>query len=337
MGQASGGAAGAGAAGPGGAEGAGNAGAASGNAGNEGLGGTGSGGDGGGDYGNGGLIQQAIQQIPIDPNRPFTDFEQAGLFGANEAHNLFQQGPITPYGGPQVAGFGNATNQAHNQIQNAATGNPYLAGATQQVSNMMTTENPFLQGFQGFSQQQNQHLDAIHQRGAEDLQNRMNSQFGASGRSGSGYHSLTQGRALGDYSANLYGTAYDNQQNRNLAALNGGSSAYQNQNTQRMQAAGMLPMLNDAKFDDMRMLQNVGNQQDTMNQLQLDDKVNAHNAAQNSGWANLNNFQNIVNGASSTQQPTTQGPDRNDAIDALSGLTTAAAIYYGNKRYGDKS
>ena len=260
----------------------------------------------------------------VEPGN-FPNLEQAGTYGANEAYNLYNQGPALPFGGPQVAGFGNTTNQAHNQITNAATGNPYLAGATQQVSNLTTDQNPFLQGFNDFSQQQNQHLDAINERGMNDIQDRMNSQFGAGGRSGSGFHSLTQGRAMGDYSASLYGNAFDNQQNRNLAALNGGSAAFENQNMRKLEAAGMLPDLNNAKFDDARMLQGVGREQDIMSQLQLDDRVNAHNTAQNSGWANLQNYQNIVNGVSNTQQPSE--PDRNSTSDTLGDIATAAAIY----------
>ena len=272
---------------------------------------------------------------PIATGQPgnFENLEQAGVYGGNQAFDLYNQGPATPFAGQTVAGFGGTTNNAHNQITGLATGNQHLPGATQRVSDLTTESNPFLQGFNSFSDQQNQHLDSIHNRGANDLQDRLNSQFGGGGRSNSGMHSLTTGRALGDYSASLYGNAYDAQQNRNLQALNGGSNAYQGQTNSQLYAANMLPGLNDAKFDDARELQGIGGAQDIMSQLQLDGEINQHNTAENSGWNNLQNYMNIVNGVSPTQQPAgaPAPPRSNSTTDTLSDLLTAYAVYNGGK------
>lgn len=287
-------------------------------------------GDGGGGYNpytNPYAAPAAPAHNPGIDGGQFENLEQAGVYGANQAFDEYKLGPATPYGGSGVAGFGNTTNNAHNQITGLATGNPYLANATQQVSNLTTETNPFLAGFKGFDNQQNESLDAVYNRGANELQDRMNSQFGGSGRSGSGYHSQTTGNALGDYSASLYGNAYDADQNRKLQALQAGSNAYLGQGSQQMQAASMIPELNNAKFDDARMLQGVGRDHDVMSQFQLDDEINRHNTEQNSGWANLQNYQNVINGLSPTQQQNIPDNDPNKLTQAIGLAGTVASFF----------
>lgn len=341
-------------------------------------------GGGGGEEEYNGYFYPTSAPVPVPVPGMFKNLEEAGVYGAQQAYDQYNLGPVTPYDGTGVSGFGTDSTNAYNSIRGLANqGNPFLAGATNQVSGITTASNPyvnkfnanhdginnpyqqgftaqstavnpFLQGFNDFSGQQNEFLDSINQRGMNDIQDRMNSQFGGSGRSNSVYHSDSIGRSLGDYSANLYGNAYDSQQDRNLqalvggsnaynsqtanqlAAMNSGSGAYENQNTQRLnalqagsdaynsqigrqlQAAEMLPGLNDAKYDDARMLIGVGQAQDYMSQMQLDDKIKRHDIAQNSGWNNLQNYMDIINGLSPTQQPPVQQQqEKNSTLDSL--------------------
>ena len=350
----------------------------------DGLDGGGNNNGGGGDGGGNNYYNSNYNPAPAPAPEPipgmFESLEEAGVYGSQQAYDLYNLGAPTPYAGSGIAGFGADSNNAFGQIRTLANqGNPYLAGATQQVSdistatnpyidkfnnsasasdqyqqgfmNQSTAVNPFLQGFNDFSGQQNQFLDAINERGMNDIQDRLNSQFGGSGRSNSIYHTDSMGRSLGDYSANLYGNAYEGQQNRNLQALVGGSNAYNSQtanqlnalnqgNTQRtnamqlgsnaynsqisqqLEAAGMLPGLNDAKYDDARMLMGLGQTQDYMAQMQLDDKIKRHDIEQNSGWNNLQNYMNVINGLSPTQQPPQAAQQGNDTLDALATMAT---------------
>lgn len=218
----------------------------------------------------------------------FKNFKDAGKFGMNQAAALYGQGPVEQFEGPGVAGFSDASMNAFQGLQNY--GGP---------------DNPFLQGFTSFGQKQNPYLDQMFNQGADQIQDRMNSMFGGAGRGGSGYHNINTGRALGEFGTNLYGGAYDNMMNRELQALGMGSNAYQNQYNQGL--------------DYNQNLQQAGNAQDVMAQMQLDDEINRFNVDQNSGWTNLQNYQNIVNGLNPTQP---QPIDRNKAssTDKLLGL-----------------
>lgn len=261
------------------------------------------------------------------PPSKFGNLEDAGVFGANQALGIYNQGPPQLYGGPGVAGFGDTSNTAHAGIKDLATGNPYLANATGRVNDVVFGENPFLDGFRGFSDRQNKYLDASFDRGAEQIQDRLNSQFGRAGRTNSGYHVKTMGDSLGDFGATLYGNAFDAQMNRDLAALNSGSNAYNSTNTTRLNAANMLPALNDAKFSDFDRLQSLGQAQDIMSQMQLDDEITRFNEEQNSPWSNLQNYMSIVNSGSPTQQPNVPETKSNSTAQTLGTIGLLASLF----------
>ncbi|MCP4278259.1 MAG: hypothetical protein GY779_18085, partial [Gammaproteobacteria bacterium] len=235
----------------------------------------------------------------------FTDLTQAGLHAANQAYNLYGQGP-------QFAGFGDTSQQAHNQIKGLATGNQYLPQANQTVSNVMGGTNPYMQpytpdvnpfqqGFSDFGANQNTAFNQTVDNAMNRVSDATNSQFGLSGRTGSGLHAGVMTDRLGNvanqmYSDNFAGNqarnlqamqsganTYANTQARNLQAQGQGINAWQNQNTQKLAAAGMVPSLNTAKFSDVNQLQMLGATQDRMAQGGLDAEGN-----------NLQNYANIV-------------------------------------------
>lgn len=241
----------------------------------------------------------------------FKSMEDAGLHGMNEAATLYSQG-YNPYT------FGPDSMAAQQSIRNIAAGNnPYLQGALNTTQNQFTNNNPFMQGFAGFQNMQNNQLDNIFNQGADQITDKMQSQFGRAGRTGSGYHSATTGKALGDYGANLYGNAFESMQNRNLASLNQGSNAFDQGAGRSLQAASLTPGLTQSRYTDPMMLQSLG---EDIDQRSFE--------ASNSGWNNLQNYSDVLNKLQATQAaPYDLGP-RTSSTDKLLGLLgTGASLY----------
>ena len=289
--------------------------------------------------------QGPVEQYPGSRVAGFGDYSQnafSGLQGMGGPNNSF------------IQGFQNFNNQnpSLSGLQNYQSNNPFMQGFSQFNAN-----NPMLESLANFSAMQNPYLDAMSQQGQSRIADQMNSMFGSAGRGGSGYHAGTTGRALGDFETNLRGGAFDSMMNRNLQAQGLASQGYQNQNAQNLQAMGMGSnaygqdqgrnlqaqgmagdLYNTGQAQNLQAqnlgsnayqnqynqgldynsaLQGAGNMQDRMAQLQLSDEVNRFDREQNSGWDNLQNYQNIVAGLNPTQPPQREG---SSSFDKLLGL-----------------
>ena len=260
------------------------------------------------------MAQQQPVTTPNNPNMPatyanqyvapnqFGDLDQANLFGANQAQGLYGQGPQTP-------SFGNTTQQAQSMVQNQVNqGNPWIDNALSTTNNQLSQNNPFMQGFQNFGNQQNTAFEGTVNNALDNVTDRVNSQFGMAGRTNSGAHGGYMADALGNMANQMYSDNFQQNQNRNLSAMNAGAGLYNTDQNQQLQAASMLPGLANSRFDDAAMLGRVGADQDSMQQQQ-----------DNSGWNNLQNYMNIVQGTR-PGAPEQQGPSAWDKIGALTPL-----------------
>lgn len=245
-------------------------------------------------------------------NSQFDSIKDAGLYGVNQAADILQN---TPEFDPNnmLGGAAQAISDPNN---------PFLQGMQNFNTNKLQNfdvNNPFMQGFQNYQAQQNNQLGGMFDLGANKIQDKMNSMFGAAGRSGSGYHAGTTGDALGDFGTQLYGNAFDNMQNRNLQAMGMGSDAY---NTGRnMQLQGMTAgkgMDLDALTSGNQALQNQTMMQGTL----LPDILRTQ---QDAGWNGIRNYADIVGGLNGTQPP--DRPQTSSTDKLLGAGTTLAAAY----------
>ncbi len=99
--------------------------------------------------------------------------------------------------------------------------------------------NPYIDQIANFGAQQDQNFQTTVNRALEDVEDRINSQFGVAGRSQSGYHSKIMNQELGDVASQMYSDNFQDNANRALQALTTGADIYGTDEARALQAAGM--------------------------------------------------------------------------------------------------
>ena len=144
----------------------------------------------------------------------------------------------------------------------------------------------------------NPFLDQLHDRGASRItdaftnttQPRIDALFGDAGVGGGSAHALATanaarglGRGLADFSAQLYGGAYEGDQNRRLGAL------------------GMLPQLQQTQYAPGRAMMDAGMTEQQHFQNVIDANIAKHNYEKGGGAADwLTHYRNLIYPAIST-------------------------------------
>lgn len=179
--------------------------------------------------------------------------------GVQEARNLYNSSAprVAPMSDTSSAALGGIAAQARNNQLSPAASNL----ATNTLNGGMLGTNPFLQSGP------NPHLDATFNQAALATQNQLGSQFARSGRDQGASQGL-RAQQLGDLATNIYGGAYENDQNRRL-------SAYSTERGLQQGALGMSPMLSQAQYGDLDRLLGVGQTFENYQQRQLDAPGNA--------------------------------------------------------------
>ncbi|MBX6322977.1 MAG: hypothetical protein IRY94_14200 [Rhodospirillaceae bacterium] len=147
---------------------------------------------------------------------------------------------------------------------------------------------------------------AMAQRVADEVTPRVNSQFAAAGRYGSGAHAATLGRALADEIGAL---AYRN---------------YADERANQLKAAALAPQLARADYADIDRLAAVGARRDELAQALLNDEVARFNFAQALPFDKLAQYQDFITGSYGGTRTLTQPYTRGGSV--LSGLQTGAAV-----------
>lgn len=124
----------------------------------------------------------------------------------------------------------------------------------------------------------NPHLDQIYNRGADAIQDRVNSTFGASGRTGGAYHQNALTDSLGDYHAQLYGGQYANERNN------------------QMQGMLMAPELYKAKFAPEQVMLDVGGVREGYAREQIADATGRYDFYNQSPYDKYNQYLAAVTG-----------------------------------------
>ncbi len=284
------------------------------------------------------LYRQGAEYYPGSTVVPFSNQTQQGMQGLE---NQYSQDPI----GLQTAQ--NTLTGVANSNQN----NPFI----QNVQNAGAVQNDagsnVLQDFAN-NGQQNPFLDAQFNRAASQVRDNTSAMFSKAGRYGSVAHQDQLSDSLGDMANNFYGQAYETDANRrfgaaealgarqagdinrNLGAQSTAAGLNQGANSQAMQAAGMMPALNDYAGANNRGLIELGAMREGMAGQQLQDSMNRWNFGQNAGWDLLNRYNSTVQplaglGGSSTGTQPSSGPS---TLQTVAGLGMTAAGIFSDRR-----
>jgi hypothetical protein len=264
--------------------------------------------------GGGGKTQTAT--TTSEPPKYLQPFLQQGMQGAQ---SLYQQGPQQYYPGQTVVGFSPETEQALGmQTQRATTGSPVMGAANQFAANTLGGEQPLT-----FGGATNPHLDATFNRGADQIMNRLKTDFAGSGRN-TGAAMPVAGEQLGSFANDLYGGDYQNERNRMAAEIG------QNQNAQ-LSVLGMAPGLAQADYNDIDRLSQVGQAREDLTGREYEDAANRWDFGQNAQGTALDQYlsrlQGYPGGVASSSTPIY----RNQSAGALGG---AMAGYQLGNQFG---
>lgn len=145
-------------------------------------------------------------------------------FGQQQAYDWYNGGgtPVVPFSPQQEQAMGGIT-------QRATNGSPVTSAAQQYVTNTLTN-GPF----------GNPYLGQLFNQGADQIQNRLSSEFAGAGRN-VGQSEGVQGQALANFGSQLYGNAYNTGVQQQMGAL-----------------GQAIPLANQ-DYTDLYQLQGVGN------------------------------------------------------------------------------
>lgn len=227
---------------------------------------------GGGSSGGGGGTSTTTQNIPDELKPLATQY-------TTDAIALSKQ-PYTPYGGQRYTDFNSAQNTGLDMVQKRAmNGSATVDNAEQNLNQMMSGgANPY--------------LDKMYGRAAEQVQNSVNSNFSAAGRYGSGAQTDVLSQNLGDMATQMYGGAYENDQNRRMAAI------------------GMAPQFGNMEYQDASQLLNAGQIMQDQTQKPMDFQYQQFQEQQNDPYKKLAAMSGVFGsnlGGSSTTQTQQSG------------------------------
>lgn len=238
---------------------------------------------------------QTVQQTTatIDPAlQPYRDDILAGA-GALYESGVQQQYPTFD----TYAGLGDESRGALAGILDQAGQGGALTGqASTALSGIIAGE-------------ENPYLDDIVAKGSDDIANRVKAAYAAKGRYGSEDFTDALTSGIGDYQLRTRGAAYDADQNR------------------RLQAAGMAPGMDAARYADNDRALSAGLLLDADTQGQTDADIQKwmfeHGGAEQ---AALQNYAGLVSGVPAGGTTATQEPEKTFLQKLIAGLTAGAGI-----------
>lgn len=261
--------------------------------------------------GGGGGGQNTVTRTELDPAvRPYVEY------GLSEAQKLYQTPGPSYYPGQTYVSPSQTTQFGLQAAQNRAMmGSPLVPAAQAQtlanIQGAYLGGNPFFQGaFTPAAQ--------AAQQSFYDAMGNIASNASRAGRYGSPAMQNLENRALGQFSQALTNTA--------------GQLAYQNYEAERarqMAATGAAPQMAQADYQDIQQLLNVGQAQETYQEMALQDAINRFNYQQNLPAAKLQQYLSAAYG-SPQGGITTQPVYRNMGANILGGAIGGYALSGGN-------
>lgn len=232
---------------------------------------------------------------------------------AQQSQQLYNQGPATYYPGQTVTPFSNQTQQALDLTQQRATQGSGVNRAAQGYVTNTLNATPTSQ-FGGAS---NPYLDATFNRGFDQVQNRIQSDFSGAGRNIEAARPLAAQEG-NDLAARIYGGAYENERNRMAGDIS-------QQRGIQASLASAAPGLAATDYADLAALQGVGGQYDDLRSRQIADDVSRYDFAQNAPGLALDQYIARLNNQPGGSASSTTPYFQNRAAGGLGG----AALGYG--------
>ena len=196
----------------------------------------------------------------------------------------------------------------------AALGN--MLNGTGSLQNLTDTAN-------GQYLNNNPYLHSMFSALSGDVQDSVNSQFSASGRTGSPAHAGVMTQQLGNLGASIYAQDYARERQNQLQASDklAGYGA---------QGIGLAPGVNDFGYSNLARLGQVGNAYEQQGQKTIADQMARWDFNQNRPWEDLNKYANIastISGQGQTGQVTAQP---NNALGDALGLGASMIPMFSN-------
>ena len=223
----------------------------------------------------------------------------------NQGGSLYRQGQDdTFFPFSTTVPFSNQSEEAMGLIEaRARSGSPLIDTANAQVQNMMTgnfNASPFANYLTGTAQGDNLNgnpwLDTTFDHAADRITNRVNRTAGLMGRTGSGAHQQLLQSQLGDLSNSIYGQNYQQERDRQTAAISSLQNAWDSDYTRRMNGVGAAERLAMVPYQDAGFLNTVGAQREVQAQSQLTDLQGRHTFEQMHPWELLALYSTALNG-----------------------------------------
>lgn len=240
------------------------------------------------------------QQTSTQTNEPWAasqPYLKEIMSGAGNAYSAHQNDQYFP--GSTVVPWSPETVQSRGMIQGLAqNGSPNVSNAAN-VANGMASGQGLLDpdSEQYFRNATNgQYLDPSNNPAwttmLGDITNQTNSQFGAGGRTGSGMHGQTLARGLTQGASGIYGAERQLQQ----GAAGSLQDMINQRNQTQLQAAGLAPTLDQARYYGADRIGQLGTQAEDLEGRKLQDQMSRYDFNQNKDWNNLNNYNSLVQG-----------------------------------------
>jgi hypothetical protein len=217
-----------------------------------------------------------------------------------QASNLLAAGSPQYYPGNPVAGFSDPQQQAFAGIQDLANnGSAYSNAAGNFDTSLLNGQfnGPQAQlASMGTGSMNNPELSNLLSLGNQRIADQYNSEFGQAGRNAEASMPL-QGEAMGNFDANLLGSAYNTNQANALAAnqVLGG---------QQMNALFGAPSLNAMQQGNLAAEAGVGQQVQSLAQQMINANQNMYNFYQTQPYQQLQQYESFLSGLQPGSQNT---------------------------------
>lgn len=225
--------------------------------------------------GKGGSGGHQTTTSTTEPPKYLQPFLQQGV---TDAQSLYGKGPQQYYPGQTVVGFSPETESALGMQANRATnGSPLMGAANGYATNLLNGSNPMT--FGGGS---NPYLDKTFNHAADQVTNRLQSDFASSGRN-TGAARPVANDEMSQLATGIYGGDYQAERDR-MAQEQG------QQRSQQFGVLGLAPGMAQSDYNDINALRDVGAQREDLTGRQYSDAASRFDFGQNAPGANLDQY-----------------------------------------------
>lgn len=260
--------------------------------------------------GGGSSRNQTVSQTNEPPEyiRPYLNE------AATRSQWALYDGPQQYYPGQTVVPFAGETEQAlSGTAARATTGSPVNQAAGQFAQNRLT--QPITSQFGGAT---NPHLDAAFNRGADQVQNRLQTSFAGSGRNIDAARNPAA-QEMNDLASRIYGGAYESERDRMAADIG-------QQRAQQTAVLGMAPGIANQDYVDLERLRGVGAEREDFAGRQMEDAAARWDFNQNAGDINLDQYISRLQGMPGSSMSTNTPIYRNQVAGGLGGAYLGSQI-----------